>query len=80
MQRTKLLTNTVYMSPFPCIGPSDNKLIPVDQVVVFFYRDAKSGSMISSSRAGFEQIINLTEEPEQSWKLSDDKVWAKEKK
>lgn len=28
MQRTELLL--VYMSPFPCIGASDNKLVPVE--------------------------------------------------
>lgn len=77
MQRTKsLLTETVYMSPFPCIGKADHKLVPVKQVIVFFIRGAKSGSMVSTNRA-FEQVIDLTTEPKQSWLLGDDKKWVK---
>lgn len=72
------------MSPLPCIGGSDNQLVPLEKVIVFFYRGdnkTKSGSMVSHNRA-LEHIIDLTDKHEQSWKLNDDKDWVtvKEKK
>lgn len=81
MQQTKLLlTNTVYMSPLPCRGGSHNPLIPLEKVILFFYRgekEAKMGSMITQGRA-YKVIIDLTLNREQSWKLNDDETWAPE--
>ncbi|KAG6809873.1 hypothetical protein H0H92_014312 [Tricholoma furcatifolium] len=64
-----------YISPNPSIGGAEDIFIPLEKVVVFFYKGAESGSMVSSSRFN-AQVIDLTQEREQTWKLQDDKSWV----
>lgn len=68
------------MSPLPCKGGSHNPLIPLEKVLVFFYRgenEAKMGSMITKDRV-YEVIIDLGLDPKQSLELTDDGTWVPE--
>lgn len=59
------------------MGGSNNGLVPAEQVLVFFYDGAMSGSMITTGRT-FEMFINLSENPVQTWVLNDKEIWKQE--
>ncbi|KAG6825402.1 hypothetical protein H0H92_003815 [Tricholoma furcatifolium] len=63
-----------YMSPEPSIGGATDTLIPIEKVVVFFYRNAQSGTMISTSRA-YPVIIDLTQNTNRTYQFLDSKTW-----
>lgn len=73
-----LLANTDFKGPNPCIAPSKNKLIPLAKVVIFLFKGEVSSGFYTESRA-VDQIIDMTSEHTQTWKLTgeDTMQWEK---
>ncbi|KAG6906702.1 hypothetical protein DXG01_012526 [Tephrocybe rancida] len=61
-----------YISPTPDAPESINQLTPIESVIAVFYKDAKSGSMRTSSSAYESPAIDLTNEYKQAWELYKD--------
>ncbi|KAG6906701.1 hypothetical protein DXG01_012525 [Tephrocybe rancida] len=61
-----------YISPTPDVPESINQLTPIESVIAVFYKDAQSGSMITSSSAYETDPIDLTNDNRQAWELYKD--------
>ncbi|KAG6836512.1 hypothetical protein H0H93_007302 [Arthromyces matolae] len=65
------VTSPFYMSPTQSAGGSLNQYLPREQVLAFFNKGVKTGSMITGDMI-YPVVVDMTQEPNQTWELETD--------